>query len=251
MEIPAEWSRPIVDDSKLKSLSEPGQNMRPYYYGGDIFHGLETEKKAFIASSILRRVKKGEYVYSEGEITNSIYYIKKGRVRLYRLDMTGKELSYSINTGGALLGVSASLYSNRRLVNAQAMEDSELYEMGSNQFKQLLIKYPHLSEKIVEALVKRVSFLLDSYLSISCDSASDRLCKFLAYNYYLALVEMKEKRLVESNPHAINQSELATYLGITRQRTNELLHKLHNENVIRVQRNTLVFLNADYLLNYI
>ena len=246
-----ERKKVFSEDTGTEFRSEPGQPIRPSYYGVDMFYQLDAEKKDFIASSILRRVKRGEYIYTEGEITNSIYYVEKGSVRTSRIDLTGKELSYVINTKGALLGLSASLYSNRRLVSAQAMVDCELYEMGSDQFKLFILKYPSMSERIIEALVKRVSYLLDSYLSFSCDSALDRLCKFLAYNYYQVLLEIKEKRLAVSLPQEINQSELATHLGISRQRTNELLHSLDKEKVIRVQRNTVVFLNPDYLLNYI
>lgn len=224
---------------------------RPIYYSGDFFQHMDKEKKIFIDVAALRNVKKNDYIYMEGEPSNSIFYIDKGSVRLSRIDVNGREMSYAINSAGALIGISASLYGKRRLTNARALTDCRIYEMGMDKFKTLIQNYPNLWEKITEILVKRVSYLLDNYLSISCDSASDRLCKFLAYNYYQVLLETKEKKLPESLPQEINQSELATYLGISRQRTNELLHSLDNEKVIRVRRNTVVFLNPDYLLNYI
>ncbi len=224
---------------------------RPVYYSGDFFQHMDEEKKIFIGGAVLRNFRKNDFIYREGESSNSIYYIDKGSVRLSRTDINGRELSYAINSTGALIGISATLYGKRRLTNARALTDCRIYEMSMDRFKTLIQHYPNLLEKIIEILVKRVSYLLDSYLSILCDSASDRLCKFLAYNYYLALLEMKEKRLVESNPHAINQSELATFLGVSRQRTNELLHNLDNEGIIKVQRNTIIFLNPDYLLNYL
>lgn len=224
---------------------------KPVYYSGDYFRGLEEEKKTFTSLAVLRKVKKNEYVYSEGEVSNSLFYIDKGSVRLTRTNLNGKEISYAINNAGSVFGISASLYGKRRLVNAQTLTDSRLYEMGIDKFKLLTLQYPSMSERVIEILVKRVGYLVDSYLSVICDSAENRMCKFMAYNYYPILLEMKDKGIHRSLPHVINQSDIATYLGISRQRTNELLHCLNNKGVIKVQRNTITFLNPEYLLSYI
>ena len=239
--------------SEISKAEQPLADVesRPAYYSGDFFDGLEAEKRAFIEQAVPRKVKKGEYVYSEGEVSHSVFYIQEGDIRLYRTDLEGKDLSYAINSKGGLIGISASLHGNRRLVHAQAIINCRLYELGIDKFREMIRMYPRLSERVIVVLVKRVSYLIDNYLSAMCDTAVSRLSKFLAYNYYMTLLEMKEKKLSESSPQVINQSDLATYLGITRQRTNELLHNLDGDRVIRVQRNKIVFLKPDYLLNFI
>lgn len=219
------------------------------YYGlNDAFSGLEAVRKAFVHVGRKRRYKKYSYIFMQHDTSRSVYYVENGTVKMSRTNKDGKENIIYIFRSGSLIGLPGAVYGGQRNGDAQALTDCEIYEISNPVFKALLKEHSIFMQRINELLVKRVYYLTERYLSSSVDNAKNRLSFFLAHFYYEQLFKMEQNHLVESEPMRIDQGEIAAAVGMTRQTANELLHELDRDGLIRIHRNTIVFLKAQYFL---
>jgi CRP-like cAMP-binding protein len=238
-------SKETAETSQVMRVVEP----KATNFDEDFFHELPTEKLVFIAATKQRKLKKNEYLYMEGELATTLFYIKTGTLKTTRINTHGKEMIVHIQKPGSLIGLSAALHGDCRLVNAQALTASEVYEIDNVVFRTLLLTHPALLDRAFAAMVRRFSFLNNRYLSAMYENAASRLRMFLANQYYEYLVSMRAGRRDESISLHIDQEVMASLVGISRQTVNQLLHNLARDEIIRIHRDKIIFLNPDYFLN--
>ena len=93
------------------------------------------------ASGILK-LKKGDKVYSEGIPASHLFVLLKGRVELRRLTSEGPSFLVEDLIEGALFGVSALVGTDRFLLNAECVEDSEVLKIEGKVLRQILDENP-------------------------------------------------------------------------------------------------------------
>ena len=98
-----------------------------------LFGGLRPEQMHMIlAQSEILRVKKGEYIFRRGDSPKEIYIILGGRIGFYLEDMTIKEFTAGFSFAeSALIGIQC------QVVDAKALEDSELLIISKRKLMQL------------------------------------------------------------------------------------------------------------------
>ena len=226
-----------------------GRETGPAYYDEDFFQQLPQEKIAFVEASIQRKLDKHEYLYMEGDLATAMFYIVAGTLKASQINKEGKEIILYMHKAGSLIGLSGALHGGYRIANAQAITPCEVYEIGIDVLRALLLRYPSLADRALTMLVRRVSFLTDRYLAGMYDNAASRLRVFLAQLYYEQLTDMKANKQGQSIPLQINQEAMASMVGVSRQTVNQLLHNLARDRIIKIHRDKIIFLNPDYLLN--
>ena len=93
-------------------------------------------------ASGVTKLKEGDKVYSEGIPASHLFVLLKGRVELRRLTREG--LSFLVETliEGGIFGVSALMGTDRFLLNAECMEDSEVLKIEGKVLRQILDENP-------------------------------------------------------------------------------------------------------------
>lgn len=97
-----------------------------------------------------RRCKAGQVLFNKGEVSNEMFYISKGRIRLPEIDV--------ILHPGALLG-EIGIFSpdSRRTQSAVCAEDCDLYGMTSADVMRLYYQNPKLGFHLMRLIVARLS----------------------------------------------------------------------------------------------
>ncbi len=117
-----------------------------------LFKNLTDEETAFIEPLLKRKeYKKGEMVFSEGELGAEMYLIEKGKVRVY-LERGDYTLELATLNSGDFFGEMALLRVYDRSANVEVVEDSVIYIMTINAFKKIMEKDLNISVKILTAL---------------------------------------------------------------------------------------------------
>jgi len=98
-----------------------------------LFGGLRPEQiRVILSRSEVLRVGKGGYVFRRGESPKEIYIILGGRIGFYLEDMTIKEFTAGFSFAeSALIGIQC------QVVDAKALEDSELLIISKRKLMQL------------------------------------------------------------------------------------------------------------------
>lgn len=136
-----------------------------------------------------------------------------------------------------------------RQANAQALTSCRIYEIGKEDFDQLLCRHHTLALKVMDVLGRRIRYLCEQIENLMACDVTTRLLKTLVYLSYPILAD----RAVESGPVAIpvrlTQEQIAAMIGSCQQTVSEILHRLEQEGVIRVTRKEISVLDPAAMLS--
>jgi CRP-like cAMP-binding protein len=133
--------------SKIKFLSEISifNNLDPIMLG------------RIINIAYSKTYKKGEIIFSEGEIAKAIFIVASGSVEFTRKISEKEEGILFILSPGDFFGEMALLEESPRSSTARAIEDSEIYIIYKVNFDGLIDRYPQVGLKIIKNLAAILS----------------------------------------------------------------------------------------------
>lgn len=93
-------------------------------------------------ASGVAKLKEGERVYSDGMPASHLFVLLKGRVELRRPTKGGPSLLVDDLLEGSIFGVSSLTGTDRYLLNAECVEDSEVLKVEGAVLRSLLDENP-------------------------------------------------------------------------------------------------------------
>ena len=125
-----------------------------------IFNHLENDQMDEITKAIQSDTyKKGEIIYRAGEESDSLYIVKSGRVKIYRLSESGKEQLVRFLSAGDFTGELALFSDSVHESFAEAVENTEVCLIRRRDLHTFLMKYPSISLKILTEFSNRLENL--------------------------------------------------------------------------------------------
>lgn len=122
-----------------------------------LFSSLSDDEREQIGILALKRTyKKQETIFRQGMEADSIYLIKSGRVRLYKISEDGKELTLDYLQAEDFFGEVTFFENTAHSLNAEAVEDTFVCSCTKELFMKLL-NNPQTALKIVQYLGKKMN----------------------------------------------------------------------------------------------
>jgi CRP-like cAMP-binding protein len=191
-----------------------------------IFTGLNSEEKteiAEIASS--RSFEKGEMIYRAGDKSGTLFVLHTGRVKLFRLNASGKEQVLRLIGPGEFIG-ELSLFSSLPLTdNALALEATTMCVLQGERLKELMAKYPSIAFKVLDELSRRLEKAENRIEEISLSPVTKRIAG--------ALLELSEGKQEVFLP--MTKGDLASQLGMTQETLSRRLTALEKDGLIKLK----------------
>ena len=104
-----------------------------------LFSGLEqTAMKQIAAAARGVRKKRGEFIYLPGDCADSVYVLKKGRIKLSVLSESGKEIAIDLIHPGEMFGEFALIDESVRSNMTQALDEVVILVFNTHDFATLL-----------------------------------------------------------------------------------------------------------------
>lgn len=148
-----------------------------------------------------RYLKKKEFLFKSGEVCDVEAFIVSGTVRIFYLDQKGLEHVLYFGFKNWWAGDIAS-FSEREpaLLNAQALEDTEILTINPENKDKLLTEIPALERVFREITQRHLTVLQKRFLLTVSANANER---------YLELLERSP-----GIEQLVPQHQIASYLGI-------------------------------------
>jgi CRP/FNR family transcriptional regulator len=127
----------------------------------------------------MRRFRRGELLWREGDTTGMLVSLRSGRVKIYRLLPNAREVTLFIFGPGDLFGFLPFLDGQAYPAYAQAMEDAEADVMARATLLQALRAEPDLAVTLVALLGGRLRAAFDLIQSMSTPGAQVRVAQAL------------------------------------------------------------------------
>ncbi len=189
-----------------------------------------TELKLITGVSKVRRYKKDQIIYLEGEPFSGFYVLTAGSVKIYRLKGDGREVVLS-NLDPYRSFAESYLFSGSRFYAscAQAVEDSSALFFQSAEFAALMGRNPALAIRISEASATTLMDI-DRALDLLASGAEARVAKYLLNEIELNnSIRMPEPFFTL----LVRKKDLASHLGIANETLSRMLRKLKDDKIIR------------------
>jgi CRP-like cAMP-binding protein/DNA-binding NarL/FixJ family response regulator len=192
--------------------------------------------------SDINTFKKGEVIYHEGNYPNKLFFIKKGKVKTFKSNDAGKELTIDLLNEGDFLGYTALIEVSKYKESAEAMEESELCIISKEDFQLLMNNNMEVGKKFIQLLAKNVSEKEGQLLSLAYNSLRKRVADAL-----LILQEKYKKESQEKFSINISREDLANIAGTATESLIRTLSDFKNEKLIEIKNGNIVIENEKKL----
>lgn len=201
-----------------------------------IFEDLELEElKKYEPVTPMNVVEKGTVFCSPHMDQKILYLIKSGKVRLYRLTESGKELTVDILETGHVFGEIGTFTTGSENLYAEAWEDSVICRIDRVQFEKIIRENPSISLKLLEIISSRLKEVEELLEYMAYSSTRKRLLFLLN-----KLTEKFGDKLSSSSAEEwavldiyITHQELASMMGSIRETVTALLNEFNAEGIVR------------------
>ncbi|MEI6845552.1 MAG: cyclic nucleotide-binding domain-containing protein [Candidatus Firestonebacteria bacterium] len=102
---------------------------------------------------------EGEVLFSECEAGLSMYIVKKGSIKIYKMGFLGETVIAQINPG-EFVGEMAVIDSSPRSATVKAIVNTELLELSRDSFNNLKKEFPMVAIKLMDLLLRSLSLRL-------------------------------------------------------------------------------------------
>ncbi len=161
---------------------------------------------------------RGGLIIQEGELSDALYILVSGRVKVYTRDERGRELIYNTLQPGEFFG-EMFLDGGLRSASAKAMDDVQCAVIGPAQFRDFMKAYPEFAECLVLKLIARLRHATEQTRSLAFSDVHNRTIDLLNR----LAVEEGSVRVVQAT---MTQQEIADRVGATREMVNQVLREL-------------------------
>lgn len=103
----------------------------------------------------VRKLKKGELLFAEGENSRAMYFVKSGMIRIFK-KKGDSQIEIDTIRSGTILGELAFLDGNPRSASAEALTDCVLVEISGATFTQALARIPDWMKLLLKTIVGRL-----------------------------------------------------------------------------------------------
>jgi CRP/FNR family cyclic AMP-dependent transcriptional regulator len=138
---------------------------------------------ALSADRRARPVHRKQDVYLEGDEPVRVYFVQAGRVKTVKTSGGGKELITGFYGPGEFFGYLALLGNTPHTDSAVAVDDSELIYIPQDDFLQLLLRNPAVSQQFIHLLAGHVREREQQLLAMAYSSIRRRVADTLLRLY--------------------------------------------------------------------
>ena len=192
----------------------------------------------------VRKYRKKETIFHEGDYPNGVYFIIKGKVKAYKMNEDGKEYITDLYSEGDFLGFIPILEDTTYSESAVALEETEISTIPKTDFIALLQTNRDVSTKFIKMLSNNIHEKEEQLLNLAYNSVRKRVADALV---------LLEKRFKEENKDtfsmAISRDDLASIVGTSTESVIRTLSDFKDEGLIEIKGSNITLKNSEELTN--
>ncbi|HEX6974667.1 MAG TPA: Crp/Fnr family transcriptional regulator [Vicinamibacterales bacterium] len=226
-------------------MSTPAEDVDALLRVTPVFKKLKPEDRQTIARvAAIRRYARGETIFEQGTPSDAFYTIASGRVKIFKMMPTGKDIILEVFGAGDPLGAVA-VYDGRPFpASAAALEDTTLVVIPRAVFFGLLEQHPSLVRGLMLGLTIRLVELTNRLAELSSGRIEPRFARLFVK---LAGEMGRAERGGTFIPLALSRQELADMTGTTIETCIRIMSRWGKQEVVRTEKDGFVILDRKAL----
>jgi len=185
--------------------------------------------KAGVGKTVVN-LKKRDAAFSQGDASDAVFFIKKGKLQLTVVSKAGKEATLGILSVGEFFGEGGLAGQPLRMGSATAMTDCELLRIDKKEMMLALHRESTFSDLFVAYLLARNIRYEEDLVDQLFNSSEKRLARIL-----LLLAHFGKDGSHETVIPKMSQETLAEMIGTTRSRVSFFMNRFRKLGFINYE----------------
>ena len=226
---------------KLKSRNEqnnkvPLDNLLNEVKGSELLENLTS-------LTHVNHYKKKQNIYKEGSQPHSLFYLENGKVRTYKINEAGKELTIGLYDSGDFFGYNALLEDTVYKQSAETLDECAISIIDRGDFEILINKNKEVAQRFMKLLVNNITEKEDQLINLAYNSLRKRVADAIIS----LLKKYKKENQAEFLIH-ISREDLAHIAGTTTESLIRTLSDFKNEKLIEAEAGYVKVIDEKKLL---
>lgn len=203
-------------------------------------HDLHTIAQA----ATLKRYEKGQVIFEQDAPSDAFYTIASGRVKIFKMLASGKDLILEVFGTGDPLGAVAAYDGRPFPASAVALEDTTCVMIPRPTFFRLLEEHPSLVRGLMLGLTSRLVELTNRMAELSGARIEPRFARLFLK---LAADMGRADRGGTFVPLALSRQELADMTGTTIETAIRIMSRWGKDEIVRTEKDGFVIVDRGTL----
>ncbi|MEK5255188.1 Crp/Fnr family transcriptional regulator [Paenibacillus sp. FSL F4-0125] len=190
-------------------------------------------------------VPKNTYIQTPTTFSEGLFFVKKGKVRLYRLNSDGKQFTSDILSEGNVFGEMDVISFGTRDHYIEAMEECHICTIDPVRFEEFVATRPRFLMSLMQVLSDRIKSMSQLSQNLAIGNLHDKiLCVLLKLSDQLGV--KNEDNLYRIDV-PLSHQEIANLIGSSREAVTVALQELVKAEVIQTGFRT-IYVHRDKIL---
>ena len=210
-----------------------------------VFRKLSPEDRLKVAQqATIKRYEKGDLIFEQDTPSDAFYTIAYGRVKIFKMLASGKDLILEVFGAGDPLGAIAVYDARPFPASAAALEETACVVIPRAAFFQLLEEHPSLVRGLMLGMTIRLVELTNRLAELSGTRIESRFARLFLK---LAAQFGRGERGGTFVPLALSRQELADMTGTTIETGIRIMSRWGKQDVVRTEKDGFVILDRPAL----
>ena len=191
-----------------------------------------------------RPLQKNEHLYREKDTFNSIYAVRSGSIKAYRVTGGGQEQVTGFYFPGEIIGMDG-ICKNTYANSAKALETSAVCEIPFNRLEELSVQLPSMQRHFFQLMSQEITSDQQLITLLSKNSAEERIAALLLS------ISARNARRKLSGTHfrlPMSRTDIGNYLGLTIETVSRVFSRFNKLGLIVVEGKEITLLNLDEIM---
>ncbi len=181
-------------------------------------------------------ISKDALVQTPDTIREGLSFVKEGKLKVYKLNDSGKQFTLSILTRGNMFGEINAISFGTKDVYIEAMEPTLVCSISETEFDRLMLSRPNLALKLLKTVSERLKEREEQLEQIAFNGLRERVI------HMLTMLSSKFGTIVDGYALIdlpLSHQEIANMLGVTREAVSGVMSGLVKDGVIKTSRKSV------------
>jgi CRP-like cAMP-binding protein/CheY-like chemotaxis protein len=204
--------------------------------------GLEDLNKYISSERKVSTFKKKQYLFSEGNYPNALFFLSKGKVKAFKTNEEGREFITDLYKDGDFIGYLDLLEDKTYRESAVALEDSEICIIQKDDFFSLIHNNRDVANKFIKILSGNLADREERLLKLAYNSVRKRVAEAL-----LLVAKQYQQDPNKKTEMSISRENLASIVGASKEAVIRTLADFKDEKLVDLSGSKITILNQEKL----
>ncbi len=200
----------------------------------------DREIEALASRALIRPYAPGELLFSEGDPCAGLFVVSTGRVRIFKMSVSGREHVLAIEGPGSSIAELPLFDGGNYPASASALDQSDVVFVSRSDFRALCLDHPEVTLKVLQVVGGRLRRLVGIIEELSFTTVRHRLISWLLRE---AKAQGRSTNRGVAFSLGASHQELAAHIGTVRELVSRNLSRLQAQGLIEINGRELTILD--------